>query len=111
MKRLLYYTKSYHIHIILAALASVVCSVVNVKVIDILQRVIDKTMVGELGNGFVVLLFQIGVVVGLGLLANYLVVASTGYFGAGVLRDLRNDSLNHLMKISPASMEENNLVM
>lgn len=107
MKRLLYYTKSYRIHIILAALASVICSVVNVKVIDILQQVIDKTMVGELGNGFALLLLQIGVVVVLGLLANYLVVVTTGYFGAGILRDLRKDSLQHLMKISPASMEEN----
>lgn len=107
MKRLLYYTKSYRIHIILAALASVICSVVNVKVIDILQRIIDKTMVGELGNGFALLLLQIGVVIVLGVLANYLVVATTGYFGAGILRDLRKDSLQHLMKISPASMEEN----
>ncbi len=105
MKPLLYYTKSYRIHIILAALASVACSVVNVKVIDILQQVIDMTMAGELGKGFVLLLFQIGVVVVLGLLANYLVVATTGYFGAGFLMDLRKDSLNHLMKISPASME------
>lgn len=108
MKRLLNYTRPYYMHILVAALASVACSIVNVKVIDILKQVIDKSIAGEKGAGLFVLLLQIVAVIVVGLLSNYLVIATTGYFGAGVLMDLRKDSLNHLMTISPASMEENN---
>lgn len=108
MKRLLYYAKPYFIHIIIAALASVACSVVNVKVIDILKQVIDKTHAGEIDVGILVLLWQIVAVIVIGLLANYLVVAMTGCFGARILNDMRKDSLNHLMKISPDLMEKNN---
>lgn len=108
MKRLLKYTKPYYMHIFIAALASVACSIVNVKVIDILKQVIDKTIAGEMGAELFVLLLQIVAVIVIGLLSNYLVVSMTGYFGAGILKDLRKDSLNHLMMISPDSMEKNN---
>ena len=108
MRRLLYNVKPYSIYIIIAAIASVACSVVNVKVIDILKQVIDKTTTGETAIGVLVLLLQIVAVIVVGLMSNYLVVAMTGTFGARILKDMRKDSLEHLMTISPDLMEKNN---
>lgn len=108
MKRLLLYAKPYFVHIIIATLASVGCSVANVWMIDILRQVIDKSVTGEIGTGLWRLGLKAGLAVAVGLLANYLVVAMTGLFGAGILRDLRRDALNHIMKTSPDFMERNN---
>lgn len=108
MKRLIRYAKPYSVHIIMAALASVGCSVVNVWLIDVLKQVIDKTIAGEIKQVLPWLIVKILSVILLGLLSNYLVVAMTGLFGAGILRDLRRDSLKAVMNTSPDFMEKNN---
>lgn len=108
MKRLIKYVKPYYWQIAVAALASIGCSVANVRVIDILRQVIDLSLAGTVGDGLWELVISAGFVIGAGFLANYLVVAMTGMFGAGILRDLRRDSLNHIMKTSPDFMERNN---
>ena len=108
MKRLIKYVKPYYWQIAVAALASIGCSVANVRVIDILRQVIDLSLAGTVGDGLWELVISAGFVIGAGFSANYLVVAMTGMFGAGILRDLRRDSLNHIMKTSPDFMERNN---
>ncbi len=108
MKRLIKYSKPFYIHIIFAALASVGCSLANVWVIDVLKQVIDIAVAGEFAASLSELVVKIVISVSIGLLSNYLVVAMTGYFGTGVLKKLREDSLNHLMKAAPDFMERNN---
>lgn len=108
MKRLIKYSKPFYIHIIFAALASVGCSLANVWVIDVLKQVIDVAVAGEFAASLSELVVKIVISVSIGLLSNYLVVAMTGYFGTGVLKKLREDSLNHLMKAAPDFMERNN---
>ncbi len=108
MKRLIKYAKPYYAHITVAALASIGCSLANVWIIDILRKVIDLSVEGVVVGA----LWELGIkavfVIGVGMVANYLVVAMTGWFGAGILRDLRRDSLNHIMKTSPDFMERHN---
>lgn len=108
MKRLLKYAKPYFVHIAVATLASIGCSAANVWIIDILRQVIDMSVAGEIAGELPELIIRAMLVIGVGLLANYLMVAMTGWFGAGILRDLRRDSLNHIMKTSPDFMERNN---
>lgn len=111
MKRLLYcakYMKPYSFLVLIAVLASIACSVVNVLIIDILKQIIDKTVMGGISDEMWRLAMEMAVTLLIGVLANYLVVAMTGYFGARILRDMRQDSLKHLMTVSPATMGESN---
>lgn len=108
MRRLFKYAKPYFGHIFVAALAGVGCSLANVWIVDILKEVIDQSMIGGLGSVLPGLAVKALVVIIVGLLTNYLVISMTGLFGAGILRDLRRDSLNHIMKMSPDFMEKNN---
>lgn len=108
MKRLIIYAKPYWGHIVLTALASIGCSVTNVWVIDILKQVIDESLKGEIGTALPGFVMKAVVVIVIGVLANYLVIAMTGFFGAGILRDLRRDLVSHMMKLSPDFMERNN---
>ncbi len=108
MKRLIKYARPYLLHIVIAALASVGCSVANVWVIDILKRIIDATISENAAGRIPVLLCIAAAVIAMGMLSNYFVIYSTGHFGALVLRDLRRDSVDRIMKTSPDIMEKNN---
>ena len=108
MKRLIVYAKPYWLHIILAAVASIGCSVANVLIIDILKQLIDKATAGNLANVWAELIIKAAFIIIVGLVSNYVVIAATGYFGAGILQKLRQDAVNHLMKTSPDFMERNN---
>lgn len=108
MKRLIRYAKPYYIHIIIAALASIGCSLANVWVIDILKQIIDITLSGEMGQRLPEILGKAALAIAVGLLTNYLVVSMTGLFGAGILRDMRKDAINAIMKCAPDFMEKNN---
>lgn len=108
MKRLLKYARPYFLHIFISALASIGCSLASVWVIDVLKRIIDVAINGDLMAEIPELMTGIIAAIVVGLLSNYLVVAMTGYFGAGILKDMRRDSLNHVMKIAPDFMEKNN---
>lgn len=108
MKRLFIYAKPYLMHIVVAALASVGCSVANVWMIDLLKQVIDTVVAGGMDDRLLELVWKAVIAILMGMLANYLVISMTGLFGAGILRDLRRDSLNHIMKTAPDFMEKNN---
>lgn len=108
MKRLLIYARHYLVHIVVAALASIGCSVANVWMIDLLKQVIDTVVSGGMDGRLGEVVWKAVISILVGILANYLVISMTGLFGAGILRDLREDSLNHIMKTAPDFMEKNN---
>lgn len=108
MKRLICYIKPYFMHILFAAVASVGCSVANIWLIDVLKQMIDKTITGELLGVLPWFAWKMLLVIGVGLASNYLVISMTGRFGAGVLRDLRREALQHIMKTAPDLGEKNN---
>lgn len=101
MKRMIKYAKPYGAHIVVAALASLGCSVTGVWVIDMLKQIVDGVITRET-------ILMAFIVIATGMLSNYLVVNMTGRFGAGVLKDLRKDALEHIMKTSPDFVEKNN---
>lgn len=108
MKRLIRYSRAYYPHIIVAALASIGCSLAGVWIIDILKEIIDSTVNGNIADILPNIAARAAVLVLFGMLSNYLVIHMTGYLGAGILRDLRDDTLEHIMKTSPDFMEKNN---
>ncbi len=108
MKRIIKYAKPYYVHIVVAALASIGCSLAGVWIIDILRAIIDATVNGVIWDILPDISFKTMGIVALGMVSNYLVVDMTGRFGAGILRDLRKDTLEHIMKVSPDFMEKNN---
>lgn len=108
MRKLINYAKPYLGHIAITILASIGCSVANVWIIDILKQVIDASVKGEIGSALPEFAMKAALVIVIGMLANYLVVSMTGFFGAGILRDLRRDLVNHIMKMAPDFMEKNN---
>lgn len=108
MRKLLRYAKRYWGYVITAALAGAGCSAVNVWIVDLLRQMIDESLGGRL---FVVLptaAVKIVLLIVVGMLANYLVISMTGLFGAGVLKDLRRDLADHIMKMTPDFMERHN---
>lgn len=108
MKRLIRYVRPYYLHILVAAVAGIGCSVANVWVIDILKQVIDVTVSGEVRTELIRLILRVIIVILVGMLSNYLVVTMTGYFGSGVLKKLRHDCVEHIMQTAPDFMEKNN---
>ncbi|MDE7206303.1 MAG: ABC transporter ATP-binding protein/permease [Lachnospiraceae bacterium] len=108
MKKLLKYAKPYLWHIVITTLASIGCSVANVWIIDLLKQVIDESLQGDLVSVLPMLVLKALCVIIAGMLSNYFVVSMTGFFGTGILRDLRRDFVNHIMKMSPDFMEKNN---
>lgn len=84
------------------------CSIANVYIIDLLKRVIDFSIAKESDLPLWILIVQALMAVLVGMLSNYLVVRMTGAFGAAILRDLRRDMVNHIMKVAPNDMEKQN---
>ncbi|MBD5520825.1 MAG: ABC transporter ATP-binding protein [Lachnospiraceae bacterium] len=108
MKSLIKYAKPYFIHIVIAILSSIGCSAANVWIVDILKQLIDESVKGEIASALAGTAVKAALAIIIGMLANYLVIYTTGYFGTGVLKDLRHDLVNHIMKIAPDFMEKNN---
>ncbi len=108
MKRIVRYTKPYYIYIVAAAMASVGCSLAGVWVIDILKQIIDSTVEGNIWSTLPETAIRAVLIVVLGMVSNYMVVYTTGAFGGKVLKALRKDTLDSLMKTSPDFMEKNN---
>ncbi|MBD5444777.1 MAG: ABC transporter ATP-binding protein [Lachnospiraceae bacterium] len=108
MKSLIKYAKPYFTYIVIAILSSIGCSVANVWIVDILKQLIDESVKGEIASALAGTAVKAVLAIIIGLLANYLVIYTTGYFGTGVLKDLRHDLVNHIMKIAPDFMEKNN---
>ena len=101
MGKLLKYSKKYWIQITLAAVSSVTASVSTVMIIDILKQIIDQIAGGTLKQTIQFIVIKMLIVICAGIVSNYMVVAMTGFVGAGLLQDLRNDAVNALMKASP----------
>lgn len=106
--RLIRYAKPYIWQLAFAIAAGIGCSAANVWLIDILKQVIDASMRGEFTSALPRLAVNAVLAIIVGILANYFVIRMTGYFGAGILRDLRRDFTNHVMKMAPDFMERNN---
>ena len=108
MRRILDYAMHYWTWIMVIILSDLGCSIANVYIIDLLKRVIDFSIAKESDLPLWILIVQALVAVLVGLLSNYLVVRMTGAFGAAILRDLRRDMVNHIMKVAPNDMEKQN---
>lgn len=105
MKRILGYAEHYWTWIMVIILSDLGCSIANVYIVDLLKRVIDFSIAKESDLPLWILIVQALVAVLVGMLSNYLVVRMTGAFGAAILRDLRRDMVNHIMKVAPNDME------
>lgn len=101
MGKLLKYSKKYWIQITLASVSSVTASVSTVMIIDILKQIIDQIAGGTLKQTIHFIVIKMLIVICTGIVSNYMVVAMTGFVGAGLLQGLRNDAVNVLMKASP----------
>lgn len=107
MKQIIGYAKQYWTWIVLIMLSGLGCSVANVYIVDLLKQVIDLS-ISEEPDSLWVLVIQAIVAILIGMLSNYLVVRTTGNFGVAVLRDMRRDLVNHIMKVAPIDMEKQN---
>ncbi len=108
MNRLIKYTKKYYIQMLAAVAASVGTSAATVAVIDLLRQLIDSIAEGRLKDGLAVMVLKMAVIIVFGMLFNYYVVLLTGRIGSGLLKDLRNDALQGLLRVSPDFMSRNN---
>jgi len=107
VKWLLRFSKRYSLHIVFAALSSVGSALANVWVIDLLKDLVNDSLQGSMGNIYITILKGLGTIL-FGMFSSYLVVRSTGYFGAGVLHDIREATMKHVVKLSPEFMEKTN---
>lgn len=108
MKRILGYAKHYWTWIMVIILSGLGCSIANVYIVDLLKRVIDLSISRGVDFSLWILIAQAVITILVGMLSNYLVVRTTGAFGAAILRDLRRDTVNHIMKVAPNDMEKQN---
>ncbi len=108
MQRLIIYAKPYLWQIAVTIAAGIGCSAANVWIIDILKQVIDASMKGEFAAVLSGLAAKAVLAVLTGIMANYFVIRMTGYFGAEILKDLRRDFTDHIMKMEPDFMERHN---
>lgn len=108
MKRVAGYAKRYWMLILLIMLSGLGCSVADVYIVDLLKQVIDLSISKGMDASFWVLPAQAAAAILVGMLSNYLVIRATGNFGAAVLRDMRSDLVNHIMKVAPSDMEKQN---
>ncbi len=108
VKKLMRYAQPYLGHMLLAVLSGIGCSVANVWIVDILKRVIDESVKGGIASQWPGFVMEAALVIITGMLASYFVILMTGFFGAGILRDLRRDLVNHIMKMAPDFMEKTN---
>lgn len=108
MKRLIGYARHYWGWIMLTMLSGFGCSLANVYIVDLLKRVIDLSISKEADFLLSKMICQAAVAILVGMVSNYLVVKTTGTLGAGILRDLRQDTVEHLMNVAPSDMEKQN---
>lgn len=108
MKSLIKYAKPYLGHIVLAVFSGIGCSVANVWIVDILKQVIDESVKGGIGSALPKAAVKAVLAIIIGMLANYFVIRATGFFGTGILKNLRRDVADHIMKMAPDFMEKHN---
>ena len=108
MKRIIAYANRYWARIVLIMLSGLGCSVANVYIVDLIKQVIDVSISETVDVSLWVLVMQAIVAILIGMLSNYLVVRTTGNFGSAILRDMRRDLVNHIMKVAPIDMDKQN---
>ena len=108
MKRLLVYSKDYCGQITIAAISSVTASIATVFIIDILRQIIECISIGNLMQEVQNIILKMLIVIGVGIASNYMVVSMTGFVGVGLLKKLRNDAVDSLMKASPEYINQCN---
>lgn len=108
MKRMIGYVKNYWAWIMVITLSSFGCSMANVYIVDLLKRVIDLSISNGADFSLWILIAQAVVAILVGMLSNYLVVRTAGAFKSVILRDLRRDTVNHIMRVAPSDMEKQN---
>lgn len=108
MKRLLVYSKDYWGQIAIAAISSVTASIATVFIIDILRQIIECISIGNLMQEVQNIILKMLIVICVGIASNYIVVAMTGFAGSGLLKKLRNDAVDSLMKASPEYINQCN---
>lgn len=108
MKRLSAYSKDYWGQITIAAISSVTASIATVFIIDILRQIIECISIGNLMQEVQNIILKMLIVICVGIASNYMVVAMTGFVGAGLLKKLRNDAVDSLMKASPEDINQCN---
>lgn len=108
VKSIIKYAKPYLGHIVLAIFSGIGCSVANVWIVDILKQVIDESVKGGIGSILPRAAAKAVLAVIIGMLANYFVIRATGFFGTGILKNLRRDVADHIMKMAPDFMEKHN---
>lgn len=101
MRRIIRYARPYGVQLLWMIMSGLGCSIANVGIVDIVKQMIDGAFSWGMAAKAVVVILM-------GLLTNYLLVRTTGYFGAGILRDMRSDLVNHIMKMAPSIMEKRN---
>ena len=102
------YVKNYWAWIMVITLSSFGCSMANVYIVDLLKRVIDLSISKGADFSLWILIAQAVVAILVGILSNYLVVRTAGAFKSVILRDLRRDTVNHIMRVAPSDMEKQN---
>lgn len=100
MIKILKYTKPYYFLIILSALACTGASLTTVMLTDFLKSLIDGAAHNTLLSVVIILL--------IGIASNYLAVYLTGLIGARLLKRLRTDCINSLMRAPADYMSINN---
>ena len=108
MKRMIGYVKNYWAWIMVITLSSFGCSMANVYIVDLLKRVIDLSISKGADFSLWILIAQAVVAILVGMLSNYLVVRTAGAFKSVILRDLRRDTVNQIMRVAPSDMEKQN---
>lgn len=108
MKKLFAYTKKYYIPMMAATASSIGASAATVLIIDFLRRTIDAVILEDGRLQIMMILFQMAVIIFLGMFCNYMVTAMTGAVGRELLKDLRNDSLKSIMRASPDFVSNQN---
>ncbi len=103
MIRLINYAKPYLGHIIIMVLAGIGCSIANVWIIDILKQVVEESVKGTISIILPEFIVKTILIITIGMVANYFVRCMTGFFGAGLLRDLRRDLVHHIMKMAQSA--------
>ena len=107
MKKLLLFCRKYIPYIVISSLASIGCALASVWVIDILKRLVDESINGNI-RGITQIAVEAVLAILIGMVSNYMVKYASEYFGAGMLSDMRKEAMNHLGKVAPDYMERNN---
>lgn len=98
MLKMIKYVRKYYAHMVLAAIACVGVSATTVLLTDFLKNLVDGSATNQV--------WQIILILIIGICSNYMVVYMTGLIGAGLLKDLRFDCIQGLLKASPEFMSK-----